>query len=221
MPLVLDGGDDRVVIVAPAGDRDVGGLAGRRIAALGADQQGRGRQPAVGERHPNARRIPNDLGGRCRHQQAHLLRGRGGFLKRGSQPPVLDHDPERVVLVPGIEGDSAGREAVADPDRADRAALALQPLGDPDRFQHPPRGAGDGGGPAVEGGREHLLRLGRVDDEAREAVPVEGDGEGEADEAAAEDDDVRSLHGASNDFLPLPMQGCNAKRLTGDSRRAH
>ena len=53
-------------------------------------------------------------------------------------------------------------------------------------------------------------------------MPVERDGEGEADKAAAEDDDVRSLHIlASNDFTALPMHGCNAKRLTAESRWAH
>ena len=40
--------DDRRMIIAPARDADPGGLAGRRIAAFGGDQQRRAQLPAVG-----------------------------------------------------------------------------------------------------------------------------------------------------------------------------
>jgi S-DNA-T family DNA segregation ATPase FtsK/SpoIIIE len=45
---------------------------------------------------------------------------------------------------------------------------------------------------------------------------VECDRQRQADEAAAEDDDVSALH-----FFAIPMQACNAKRLTGESGWAH
>ncbi len=64
--------------------------------------------------------------------------------------------------------------------------------------------------------RKRLFRIDRVDDDAGEAVFVERDGESEADETAAEDDYVSSLH-----FPDLAMQACNAKRLTEESPYRH
>ena len=51
---------------------------------------------------------------------------------------------------------------------------------------------------------------------ADEAVPIERDRQGEADQAAAEDDDVAPLH-----FPALALHCRNAKRLTRESARAH
>ena len=36
--------------------------------------------------------------------------------------------------------------------------------------------------------------LSGIDDDGRQAMAIEGDGEGEPDKAAAEDDDVRAFH---------------------------
>jgi hypothetical protein len=64
--------------------------------------------------------------------------------------------------------------------------------------------------------RKRLFGIHRIDDDAGDAMPVERDCQSEADKPAAEDDYVRSLH-----FPDLAMHGCNAKRLTGDSGKAH
>jgi hypothetical protein len=60
------------------------------------------------------------------------------------------------------------------------------------------------------------FRIDRIDDDAAEAMLVEGDRDGEADKPPAKDDYVSALH-----FHGLAMQGCNAKRLTAESGRAH
>jgi hypothetical protein len=49
----------------------------------------------------------------------------------------------------------------------------------------------------VISGRRHFLGVRRVDDDRGQAVPVERDRQSQADQAAAEDDDVRALHGRS------------------------
>ena len=118
----------------------------------------------------------------------------------------------------GSNSDAAGLQPVADPDRADRADDAVQPLGDADRLQHPPGRAGDRGGAAVIARRDLLFRIGGIDDDGREAVPVERDRQGQPDQAAAEDDDVRCAP-----FLrALALHSVrNAKRLTRESARAH
>jgi hypothetical protein len=65
-------------------------------------------------------------------------------------------------------------------------------------------------------GRDGGFGIHRIDDDAAEPMPVESDGDGEADQAPTKDDYVGALH-----FPGLAMQGCNAKRLTGESGRAH
>ncbi len=154
----------------------------------------RGDGPAVFERDPDPGGIADDFGGPGRHQKLHLAGVERGLAKHLPKPPILDHDAERIVRIGRVEDDSARLEPLADPDGVDRAAFALQPAGNPDRLQHPPRGAGDGGRPAVEGGGEVFFGVGRVDDDRREAVAVQRDGEGQSDESAAQDDDVRAIH---------------------------
>ena len=167
-PLVGDRRDDRDMIVAPARDRNARGLAGRRIATLGADQQRRGEQPAVLERDPHAGCVAHDLGRPRRHQQRRCCSAASAASRRArAEQPVLEHDAERVVVRrSGSNRMPPGVEPVADPDRADRAALALQPLGDADRLQHPPGRARDRGGAAVISRRDLRLRIGRIDDDA-------------------------------------------------------
>ena len=53
-PLVAEHRDDRLMIVFPPRDADPGGLAGRRIAAVGGDQQRRAKLAAVVERNDDA-----------------------------------------------------------------------------------------------------------------------------------------------------------------------
>src|SRR3712207_9211857 len=62
---------------------------------------------------------------------------------------TLFRSPERIVTFLRLKLQSARLQAVADPDRVDRAALPFEPLADPDRLKHPPGRAGDGGGAAV------------------------------------------------------------------------
>ena len=215
-PFVRDRGDDRDMIIGPARERDAGGLAGRRVASLGGDQQGRGEQAPVLERDADPGRVAHGLAGAGGHEQGDALRLRGGLAQGGAEQAVLDHRPERVLLpLAGIEQDAAGPQPLADPDRADRAGHAREPFGDAERLQHAPGRARHRGRAAVIGRGELALGRGGIDDERGEAVAVEREREAEADQPAAEDDDVRALH-----FPPVAMQPGNAKRLTRDSPRA-
>ncbi len=125
--------------------------------------------------------------------------------------------PSGSSVVARIEQDAARLQAVADPDRrgsrrsrpASRSATPIASSIRQDELD-------DRGGAAVIAGRDLRRRIGRIDDDGREAVPVEREREGEPDQAAAKDDDVRALH-----FLPLALPRCNAKRLTRESARAH
>ena len=72
-------------------------------------------------------------------------------------------------------------------------------IGDADRFEHPHRAGGDGAGAAVEGGVVPQVGVGGIDDDGGQAARVERGGERQADQPAAEDDDVRAIHsGRSN-----------------------
>ncbi len=148
--------------------------------------------------HPGAGRVANHIGGTGGHQEVHPLRGQGGFAQRRAQQPVFDHDAERVFARAGIESDAAGLEAVADPDRADRAgdrrrAARRPPIASSIRHDE----LATRGGAAVVARRDLLCGIGGVDHDCLEAVPVERDRERQPDQAAAEDDDVAALH-----FLP-------------------
>jgi hypothetical protein len=212
---VRDGGDDRDMIIGPARDRNVRGLSRRRVAAFGGDQQGRGEQAPVLERDPHAAFIADRLAGPGRHQQLDPLRVPRGVAQRGTEQAVLDHRAERILHL-SVEQDAARLQSVADPDGADRTGAAFEPFGDADRLQHPPGRARHRRRAAVIGRRVLGLGIGRIDDDRAKAVPVERQRQAETDQPAAEDDDVRALH-----FLPVAMQSRNAKRLTGESRRAH
>ena len=51
-------------------------------------------------------------------------------------------------------------------------------------------------------GATFRLRIGRIDDDRRQAVAVERDGQRQADQAAAEDDDVRAIHARLPTIFP-------------------
>ena len=65
-----------------------------------------------------------------------------------------------------------------------------------DRLEHLPAGTGDGGHAAVKAGCHGRGRIGRVDHGAGHAMPPQRDGKRQADQAAAEDDDIEALHDA-------------------------
>ena len=117
---------------------------------------------------------------------------------RGREEVTADGGPGEVppalVALVRSRTRSARLEPVADPDGEDRAAFAFQPPGDADRLKHPPGRACDRGCPAVERRRQVPFGVGRIDDDGREAVAVERDGEGQSDEPAPQDDDVRAIH---------------------------
>ena len=200
-PLVGDGGDDRDMVVAPARDRDAGRLADRRVAALGADQQRRREQPAVRRARPGRRRASRTISaGRAGISRLTRSAAERAVAQRRAQQPVLEHHAERIVVgSSGVEDDAAGLEPVADPDRAGsgsprpRAARRRRsPRASARRSWRPRwRGRHSAGASCVSGSAGSTTMAG-------EAVAVERDRQRQADQAAAEDDDVRALH-----VLPL------------------
>ena len=203
---VRDGGDDRDMVVVPARHADVRGLAGRRVAALRADQQRRLDQPTILERNARVPAIAHHFARFGRGHQLHIGRGLGRVAQGGAQQPVLEHDAERAFMLPGLEHQPSWPQSVAHLDGVDRTAFRLNPLADADRLEHPPGRTGDGGGASVEARRDRCLGIHRVDDNAGKAVPVEGHGQRQADHAAAEDNDVRPVHWFSSIFLPLGLK---------------
>jgi hypothetical protein len=165
------------------------------------------KETAVFQRDAHAAGVANHFGGASGHHQLHVAARHRRVAQRRTKQAVLEHDSERIVIGGGIEDEAAGLQAVADPDRSDRATLALQPFADADRLQHSPRGAGDSGGAAIILRRQLGRGIGRIDDDAGDAVPVERDGEGEPNQPPAKDNDVRTIH-----FPALAMQRRNAKR---------
>ena len=210
------GGDDRRMIVAPARERDMSGIAARRIAAFRPDQQRRSGDTAVFQRNSHAARVAHDLGGVRGHHHGDVRRGFRRVAKRSPQKAVLEHDPERLVAFGRVELQPAGLKAVTHPDRSDGAALPLQPLSHADRLQHAPRRARNRRRAAIIMGRQRIFRIDRIDDDAGKAVPVQRHRQSEPNQAAAQDDYVSSLH-----FPDLAMHRCNAKRLTAESGSAH
>jgi hypothetical protein len=192
---VRDRGDHRDMLIGPARDRDPGRIAGRRLAALGADQQGSVHCAPVGERYRHAVEIAPDVD-RFRRPHQGQPHGRARRLvERAAQVPILEHMAERAVIGGGFEQQRLGTEPVLDPDRGDRAAPAFEPLAHADRLEHAPGRAGDRRSAAVEGRRQSLVRIGGIDHHRPDTVLLQRDTKGEADKTSAEDDDVKAVHG--------------------------
>ena len=187
---MVEGTDDRGMIILPARHRDPGGLARRRVAPLRRDQQRRTDHVAGIQRHGHAGGAALDMGGARLHAQVDAVRRHCGLMDRGAQQLVLEHRAERTVIGVGNEVKRPRLQPVADPDVPDRAALAREPCPDADRIQHPPAGAGHRRGAAVEAGRQRDRRIGGVDDDRVEPMRGKPDPQGRTHQTAAQDDDV-------------------------------
>ena len=216
--LVREGADDRCMIVFPARGADARGLARRRVAPLGGDQQRRLEDAAVVERDGDAVRGAVDAGGLAAPQQSDALARLRPGEKAGAQVAIFVHPAERFVVAFGrFEHQAARLKPVGDLDRANGAARFGQVIGDADRVEHPPRGRGDRAGAPVELGTVPLGRIDRVDDDGGKAGAVERAGEGEANQPAAEDDDVRAFHVT----VSIARRAGLGERLTSESGEAH
>ncbi len=149
-PLVAEHRDDRLMIVVPARDPDSGGLARRRIASVGGNQQRRAQVCA----HPRATRPrhgrrdrPSSL---CDFHSSQMLRPASARAWSAARKWRFSCIQPSGSSSSGIEVKPAGLQSVGDRDRADRAAGLGKMLGDADRFEHAHRARRDRARATVE-----------------------------------------------------------------------
>ena len=195
-PLVAHGRDDRGMVIAPAGDADSGGLAGRRVAPLGADQQRRATSTPPSSSATVTRCSPRSISAaRDIQQQVDIRRrprrARSAAAAGGSRASC--RAARRRPPAARTRGRPAASPSVTRIVRIGQPGSG-KPVADADRVEHPPRGGGDGGGAAVEARRPRQLS-GSAGSTTMLLRPwIERDGQRQADQAAAEDDDVRAFH---------------------------
>ena len=199
---VMECADNRGVIIGPARDRDPGGLAGRRVAALRDDQQ-RGADGVARIEHGGDARFGAVDRRRARlHAEIDMRRGSGGIEQRATEQLVLVHRAERTIVRVGDEIELARLKPVADANLTDRAALPCQRRADADRVEHAVARAGHGRGAAVEARRQRHRGVRGIDYDRRDAVHVERHGERRADQPATEDEYV-CVHKAAVSRQPV------------------
>ena len=108
----------------------------------------------------------------------------------GAQPTILHHRAERVVLLASIEMQILRVGGVGHANLADRAAVGIEDIAQPQGAQHARRRAGHGGGAAIEGRKGGAVQILRVDDDARHIMPGQGQRQCGANQAATDDDHV-------------------------------
>ena len=197
------------MIVVPARDGDPRRLARRRVAPLRRDQQRRADDVAVessvdGDAAARPRRPrPRASSSAGRHAVAALAASNS--VRRSSLFSYIV--PSAPSSASGTKSSLPGASPSLTRIVADRAALPRQPRADPDRIEHPPAGARDRRGAAVEPGRQRHRRIGGVDDDRGEPVRVERQRQRRADQPAAENDDI-CVHAAA---LRPPAVAANAR----------
>jgi len=194
MPLMAKRRDNRAVVVLPTRHADPRRFAHRRIAALRRDQQWRADVAPVLEADGNAMIFPVDRPWAGFPQQGDVLPRPGPRQQRRMEMPILVHPSQRLIVVAGIERQTARLQPVRDLDPADGAARNREMFADPDRVEHPFRRGGKRAGPAVETGVLACLRVGGIDQGAAQPAGVQCRRERQPDQPAAEDDYVASLH---------------------------
>jgi hypothetical protein len=217
--LVPDGGDQRGLRIGPARDADAGGLAQRRVLAVGGDQQRRAQPAAVGQRHRYARRVglgrPRDPAG----PQGHAGERRDAGEQGAPDHPVLDDVAEgrcrgfgrgqRAMVVMQEEGrGAAARPPVGDADIEDRLGLGRHVRPGARPLQQVARAMGDRRGPPVMGRIEPRRCGGRLDHRHRDAGAAQRGGERQPDHAAAGDQHLAiegSRHGGGGSPARLPL----------------
>ena len=108
----------------------------------------------------------------------------------GAEPTILHHRAERVVLLTSIEMQILRVGGVGHANLADRAAVGIEDIAQPQGAQHARRRAGHGGGAAIEGRKGGAVQILRVDHDARHIMPGQGQRQCGANQAATDDDHV-------------------------------
>ena len=205
--LVIEHADDRDMMIFPARDRNSRGIARRRTAALGADQQRAGETTPVLQRDAHAVCIALHDRRTGRHQQRDALGRSSRLAQADAQVTVLHHHAERAVrLKIGREGEQPACALFAHLDALDRAGLGSEVSDHTDRLHHPPRRARHRRGTAIGAGVADRLRRGGIDDDAGDTALRQRRRQRAADQPGPQDDDVGTLdigHGETLSSPPL------------------
>ena len=187
---VRDHRNQRRIRIRPAGNANAGSVAGFRLAAIGGNGERRAEHPAIGKGQGRGHVVTDQAGDFSWCDQRDFGRRAHRRQQRGPQQAILQHDAERITGIARIEMQKLRRRAIGDANGANRAAIGIEHLAQPQRPQHPRRGAGDGAGAAIERLCRRCVEVLRIDDDARHFVARQGEGKGGADQPAPDDDDI-------------------------------
>ncbi len=190
-PLVPDRADDAGLRIAPLDSPDPGGAAQRRERAIGGGEQGAADAAALGEGDGDIARLALRPGRPGRRQMVQVRQRANAREEGAAQDAVLDDVAERVGTdLAVVVMEKLRRVAVGDPDLADRLGLRRNLVPGADAGEDALRAEGDCRSPSVERLADDARRILAVDDRDVEPGAGAGGRQGEADEAAADDDQL-------------------------------
>ena len=202
---VIERGHDRAVVIVPFGSNQPGLVAGRRLAALGGDQQAGGQFFTIVEHHAHPVLTPfalDRLGpgvpGDCRFSL-------GRFEQGDANIAVGVHPAERAIFGTRLEIDPARLHLVGHRNRIDRATKWLKRVSQADIGEEVPAGGRYGGGAAIGPFGGKLLGRRPVHHVAGDPLLRRGESQGHADQPTPQDDQVTPFaHLVRSQVFPVP-----------------
>lgn len=201
--LVSQPDDDRAVLVVPMGQLQSGFVARGGAAPFGRDHQAAFQNLSVGQRGGHTVRVALPLhhaGGGMPGNQFFLG---GGFVQHFAQDAVGEHHTQRPFVRLGFEVDPAWLHAVSYRDGGNRAAFAIQTLGEADVGEQVPAGRGNGRGAAVEAISCQRCGIGHIYDVTGNTLPCRSERQRHADKATTDDEQFARFRHVE---LPLRVQ---------------
>lgn len=192
---VMDRRDHRRMVILPARDRNPRRIPRGGCPPLRRDEKVGTYLFAGAERRNHAVRSAFDRDRARFHAQVRTRRGIRRRHKGNAQLPVFIHDAKRRIAIGRCKVELAGFQPVAHADTLDRAPMPGQPRADADCVQHALRRAGDRRTPPVELRGQNHFRVGNIDNDRRKAVRIQRHAQGRPDKPAAEDKNIRAIHG--------------------------
>ena len=206
--VMFHGDHDASLAVGPADELDPGGVAGRRVAAVGGDDQVCLDPGSVGKREFRQAR-PEIIGGDgTPDAQTDVGRGENLIEHGAIEVAVLDHVSlglaAHVLLIERQKNRPrlSRRAAVGDDDLVHRLGFGGNTAPHTERLEHAPGRYGDGRGPAVEGTGRKRARVAGVDQHDIEGPPCRASpkrqGSGQTVQRGTNDDHIWIFcHGVS------------------------
>ena len=202
---VVERGHNRAMVIVPLGGDQSGLVTGRRLAALGGDQQAGGQFIAIVEHDSHTMLAALALDRLGPGVPGYRRFGLGRFEQGDANIAVGVHPAERAIFGTRLEIDPARLHLVGHRNRIDRATKWLKRVSQADIGEEVPAGGRNGGGTAIGPFGGKLLGRRPVHHVAGDPLPRRGEGQGHADQPTPQDDQVTPFaHLVRSQVLPVP-----------------